>query len=64
MYQIITKDCPKGWGYVKDYTGNKIFYGTIEQCGECIEFLINTGWEVKHDVQITQCQGDRVEQMV
>lgn len=50
MYQIITKDCPKGWGYVKDYTGNKIFYGTIEQCQECIDILLKTGWEVRTDV--------------
>ena len=40
MYQIITNGCPKGWGFVRDYMGNKIFYGTIKECMRCIDILM------------------------
>lgn len=44
MYQIyITKDCPKGWAYVRDYQLNLIFYGTIEECHQCIDELTGFG---------------------
>lgn len=49
MYRIETSGCPKGYGYVKDYTGNKIFYGSIEQCKECISFLNNEGSPLSED---------------
>lgn len=37
MYQIIKTDCPKGYGYVRDYMGNKCFYGTLQECQEFID---------------------------
>lgn len=44
MYQIwITNDCPKGWAYVRDYQCNLIFYGTIEECHQCIDDLMGFG---------------------
>ena len=37
MYQIYrTDDCPKGWAYVRDYQGNKVFYGELEACYQFI----------------------------
>ena len=43
MYQLITKDCPKGWGYVRDYMGNLVYYGSIEECFKFIDDMM--GWE-------------------
>lgn len=45
MYEIITVGCPDGYGFVRDYQGNKIYYGTLEECRECIGILVKTGWE-------------------
>lgn len=32
MYTIIKTGCPKGWAYVRDYMGNLVYYGRIEEC--------------------------------
>lgn len=37
MYQIITKDCPRGYGIVRDYLGNTWYYGSIDECKEFIK---------------------------
>ena len=42
MYQLITTGCPSGYGFVRDYMGNKIFYGPISECHDCIDELM--GW--------------------
>ena len=33
----ISKDCPKGWAYVRDFKGNLVFYGTIKECHDFID---------------------------
>lgn len=38
-YQIVTNGCPKGYGFVRDYMGNKCYYGTLEQCEEFIQIM-------------------------
>lgn len=43
MYQITTKDCPKGCAYVRDYMGNLVYYGTIDDCFTFIDTVM--GWE-------------------
>ena len=43
MFSIYTKDCPKGWAYVRDYTGNLVYYGPIEECFKFIDQMM--GWE-------------------
>lgn len=45
MYEIITVGCPDGYGFVRDYQGNKIYYGTLDECRECIGILVKTGWD-------------------
>ena len=35
-YQLDKTDCPKGYAYVKDFKGNRCFYGTISECEEFI----------------------------
>lgn len=40
-YQMVTVGCPKGYAYVQDYMGNKIYYGTLEECLCCIDNLMN-----------------------
>ena len=39
MYQIVKNGCPKGYAFVRDYMGNKCFYGTIEDCKEFIRVM-------------------------
>ena len=36
MYTIIKTGCPKGWAYVRDYMGNLVYYGRIEDCKQFI----------------------------
>lgn len=56
MYQFYTKDCPKGWAYVRDYMGNLVYYGTEDECKLFIEAMkesikadIIKSWEVLVD---------------
>ena len=32
MYTIIKNGCPSGYAFVRDFYGNKMFYGTIKDC--------------------------------
>lgn len=41
MFQIVKEDCPKGWAYVRDYMGNKVFYGPEEDCKQFIYMIEN-----------------------
>lgn len=36
MYTIVKNGCPSGYAFVRDYMGNKMFYGTIKDCKEFI----------------------------
>ena len=54
FYQIYkTDDCPNGWAYVRDYQGNKVFYGEIEACNQFINdvtgFILNAAKEAVND---------------
>ena len=43
-YQIYrTKDCPKGWAFVRDFKCNLVFYGTIEECYVFIDEMTGFG---------------------
>lgn len=50
MFQIIKEDCPKGWAYVRDYMGNKVFYGPEEECKQFIYMIENNVREGRTDV--------------
>lgn len=39
FYQIIDNGCPDGFAFVRDYMGNKCFYGTMEKCKEYIVMM-------------------------
>ena len=40
MYcQIINTGCPAGYAFVRDYMGNRIFYGTVDECRDCMDVL-------------------------
>ena len=39
FYQIMTDDCQKGYGYVRDYLGNIWFYGSLKDCQKFITEL-------------------------
>lgn len=39
MFQIIREGCPSGYGYVRDYQGNRIYYGPLSECEKCKKFL-------------------------
>ena len=58
MYQIITNGCPKGWGFVRDYQGNKIFYGTIKDCKRCIAILEDAFKEELFNEAVKDWPGD------
>ena len=36
FYQLDRAGCPKGYAYVRDYMGNRVYYGPIS---DCIEFI-------------------------
>ena len=36
-YQLDKSGCPKGYAYVKDFKGNRCFYGTIAECEAFID---------------------------
>lgn len=56
-YQLITNGCPSGYGFVRDYMGNKVFYGTIEECHDCLDDLNGWGW--KHGKRKIRKGGDK-----
>ena len=37
FYQLDKVGCPKGYAYVKDFKGNRCFYGTIAECEAFID---------------------------
>lgn len=37
MYTIVKNGCPSGYAFVRDYLGNKMYYGTIKDCKFFIE---------------------------
>lgn len=39
MYTIVKNGCPSGYAFVRDYMGNKAFYGTIKECKQFIESM-------------------------
>lgn len=43
-YEIVTNGCKKGWAFVRDYMGNKCFYGQLEACYQFINDMM--GYEV------------------
>ena len=43
MYKLIKDGCPNGYGYVQDYMGNKVYYGPVKACKDCIRELNKTG---------------------
>ncbi|MBO7731062.1 MAG: hypothetical protein J6S67_00865 [Methanobrevibacter sp.] len=49
MFEIITNGCPDGYGFVRDYMGNKVFYGTVEECFSCIDNLMGVQNESNND---------------
>ena len=55
-YQIYkTADCPKGWAYVRDYQGNKVFYGEIEACNQ---FINNVTGFILNAKEVDDSDGD------
>ena len=36
-YTLIKDGCPDGYAYVRDYMGNKCYYGTVDDCKAFIE---------------------------
>ena len=50
-YEIVTNGCKKGWAFVRDYMGNKCFYGQLEECYQFINDMM--GYEVcRYEKQI------------
>lgn len=43
MFQLLTTGCPAGYGFVRDYMGNKVYYGTVKECKQCIRILSRKG---------------------
>lgn len=43
-YEIVTNGCKKGYAFVRDYMGNKCFYGQLEECYQFINDMM--GYEV------------------
>ena len=39
MFTLVTAGCPKGWAFVRDYMGNLVYYGSIEDCKAFIEHV-------------------------
>lgn len=57
MFSLLTVDCPDGFAYVKDYQGNKIFYGRLEECKKCIKDL--TGKKGVKKYAVTRSKRNR-----
>ena len=53
MFTLVTAGCPKGWAYVRDYTGNLVYYGSIDECHHFINAmnteLMKTWEELLHE---------------
>ena len=53
MFTLVTADCPKGYAYVRDYTGNLVYYGSIDECHHFINAmnaeLMKTWEELLHE---------------
>lgn len=50
MYHVEPVKDPKGYAYVVDYQGNKVYYGSISDCRQCVEELNNSnGGEINED---------------
>ena len=39
-YEIITNGCRRGYAFVRDYMGNKCYYGTMKQCIQFIDDMM------------------------
>lgn len=39
FYQLDRVGCPKGYSYVRDYMGNRVYYGPISDCLEFITIM-------------------------
>lgn len=42
MLHLVKKGCHRGFAFVRDNTGNKLFYGTIKECYAFIRFMNST----------------------
>lgn len=42
MLHLVKKGCDRGYAFVRDNTGNKLFYGTIKECYAFIRFMNST----------------------
>ena len=40
-YEIVSNGCAKGFAFVRDYMGNKCYYGTIQECITFINDMMN-----------------------
>ena len=40
-YEIVKNGCKKGYAFVRDYMGNKCYYGTLKQCYQFIEDMLS-----------------------
>lgn len=49
MYHLERTGCPSGYAYVVDYMGNKMYYGSISDCKQCIDDLNNTNTQEVQD---------------
>lgn len=48
VYQIfVNSDCAKGWAFVRDYTGNLVYYGSVDDCKKFIDDVTGFGMEDK-----------------
>ena len=39
-YEIVSNGCKKGYAFVRDYMGNKCYYGTMKQCLKFIDDMM------------------------
>ena len=39
MYQMISNGCPSGYAFVRDWLGNKCYYGPVKECRAYIRFM-------------------------
>ena len=39
-YEIVSNGCKKGYAFVRDYLGNKCYYGTMKQCVKFIDDMM------------------------
>ena len=48
MFTLVTAGCPKGWAFVRDYMGNLVYYGSIDDCHHFMKAITEEllkGWE-------------------